>query len=235
MVYGIKRRISSQQCGEILDEIALRVQRLEKPAHWQPGYELSSSIHELVEKAIENDHLPTPERAWSWLKLIEGERGYSSRQRQPIHDWLVRNPRVRREIQEIAFRNASNDGGPWIAIVHDLPTVNRALAVSTVDAVEILARIGTKDTLGNFDVELWVALIQSHQGPDGISEEINAAANIGIHRHLALEQQWKALTSRPKRDWQKEQQDRRADHEQKRIQRFAKHHARFSQIREKID
>lgn len=234
MVYGITRRLSIQRCGEILDEIALRLQRLKKPAHWRPGYEFSSSIHELFEKAIENQQLPTPERAWSWLKLTEGERNDPSELRQPIHDWLMQNPSLRRKIQEIAFGEASNNGGPWTAIVHELPNANQALSVSAIDAAEFLTGIGSKDTLDNFDIELWVALTQSRLGPDGIPDSLQAAVNVGIHHHSTLEQQWKTLTSRPKRDWEKERQARNSDHERKRTRKFAKHRASFWPIRERI-
>jgi hypothetical protein len=234
MVYGITRSISPQQSGDILDEIASSIQKSKKPADWRPGYELSSGIHELIEKAIEDDHVPTPERAWSWLKLTEGEQGYSSERRQHIHDWLIQNPNLRRAIQKIAFGDASSDGGPWMAIVHDLPTVNRALALSVADTAELLTEIGSKDILGNFDIDLWAALVQSQQRADGISGEIRVAADMGVHRHSVLEQQWREITSPPKRDWRKEEKERKADHEQKRMRKFAKHRAGFWPFKEKI-
>jgi hypothetical protein len=234
MVYGIKRRITPQKSGEILDEIASRIEQQKKSAHWRPGYELSNGIHELVEKAIEDNHIPKPERVWSWLKLTEGERSYSSERRRPIHDWLMQNPNLRREIQKIALSDGSIDGGPWMAIVHDLPTVNRALALSVTDVAEFLTEVGSKDTLGNFDIELWAALIRSRQISDGIPEEVQISADIGIHRHSVLEGQWRELTSPPKRDWRKEEKERNEDRQQKRTRKFAKHRASFWPIKEKI-
>jgi hypothetical protein len=78
MVFGITRKISPKLAGEILDEIASRIRQSNKAKHWRPGYELSYSVEQLIVKTIENDHIPGPERAWSWLKLTNGDRGYSS-------------------------------------------------------------------------------------------------------------------------------------------------------------
>jgi hypothetical protein len=233
MVYGIKRTITPQKCGEILDEIASRIKQQKKASHWRPGYELSYTVHELTDKAIEDNEIPTAERAWSWLTLTEGERSYSLDRRQPIYDWLMQNSNLRREVQKIAF--ASNgDGGAWAAIVHDLPAANPALAISVFGAAEFLTEVGSKDILENFDVELWAALVQSQQSSDGVAEEIQAAADIGIQRHSALEQQWRKLITPAKRDWRKEEKKRREDYQQKRAQKFAKHRANFMPIKKKI-
>lgn len=140
---------------------------------------------------------------------------------------------MRREIQKIALE-ASIDGGPWMAIAHDLPTVNGALALSATDVAEFLAEVGSKDTLGNFDIELWAALIRSQQNADGIPEEVQISADLGIHRHSVLERQWRELTSPPKRDWRKEERERSEDRKQKRTRKFAKHRASFWPIKDKI-
>jgi hypothetical protein len=234
MVYGITRKISPKLSGEILDEIALHIQRSKKPAYWHPGYELSNSIHQLVEKAIESDEGPSAERAWSWLKLTEDERGSASDRRRPVHDWLIRNPGLRRQIQKIALSSTTGDGGPWIAIVHDLPTVNQGLALTHTDIVELLVEIGSKDDISEFDIALWADLIRSQQSIEGIPNEIQGAADFGVRSHAVLGKQWKELISAPKRDWRKEQEHRRAHNEAKQARKYAKHRASFWPVRDKI-
>lgn len=234
MVWGIQRRVSPRKSREILDGIVSRIKDQRKPAHWRPGYELANSVHELIERAVEHNHVPSPEQAWSWLKLTEADRGHSSKSGDRIHSWLTQNPNLRREIQKVAFGNASNDGGPWMAIVHDLPSTNRTLALSTTDVVELLIEVGAKDSLGNFDVELWTALIQSQRNTDGVSQEIQTAADVGIHRHSVLKQQWSRIMSPPTRDWRREEEQRRQDHEKKRARKFAKHRASFLPAKDRI-
>src|SRR6267378_3405169 len=234
MVYGITRKISPTQSGEILDEIVTHIQRLEKPAYWRPGYELSSSIQQLLEKAIEQDSVPSAGRVWSWLRLTKGEQGHSSKRNHPIRDWLMQNPQLRREIQKIAFSEGSSDGGPWMAIVHDLPTVNPGLALTVTDITELLNEVGSKDEIGNFGIELWSALVQSQQSAGGMPEEIRNAADIGRQRHSVLDQQWRNIIAPPKRDWRKEEQERKTDREQKRTRKFGRHRASFLPIKHKI-
>jgi hypothetical protein len=234
MVYGITRKISPRLSGEVLDEIALRIQRSNKPIYWRPGYELSSSIHQLVEKAIEDDQVPSPERAWTWLKLTEGERDHSAERKQPIHDWLLRNPDLRRKIQKIAFNRVESSDGPWIAIVHDLPTVNQGLALTLGDTAELLIEIGSKDGPNDFDIALWADLVRSRRNNEGVSSEIQAAVNFGMRRHSVLGQQWKKLIAPPKRDWKKEEEHRKADREEKQARKYAKHRASFWPARDKI-
>lgn len=234
MVYGIMRSISPRQSGEVLDEIVSHVKRLKRPAYWRPGYELANSIRQLVEKAIEDDELPSPERAWSWLKLTEGETGYSAERRKPIHDWLLRNPDLRRKIQKIALSNVSSGDGPWIAIVHDLPTVNQGLSLTVTDTSELLIEIGAKETLNEFDIELWTDLVRSQQSASGVLIEIQTAADLGMRNHAVLGRRWTTLTAPPKRDYRKEEEDRRIDRENKQVRKFAKHRASFWPAREKI-
>jgi hypothetical protein len=235
MVYGIAKRISPRRAQGILDEIASYIKQLKKTSpNWHAGYELRSGIHQLLEKVIADDQLPSPEQVWSWLKLTEGETGYSSQRTEPVYDWLMQNIGLRREIQRIAFSDATRDDGSWMAIVHDLPTANRALSLSMSDAVDLLIEIGSRVTLGNLDIDLWSALIQSQRLASGISEEIREAAEIGMQRHVVLERQWNDITSPPKRDWQKEERERKADRDQKRARRFAKHRASFWPIRQRI-
>jgi hypothetical protein len=227
MVYGITQKISPKLSGEVLDEVVLRIQRCNKPEHWKPEYELSSGINLLVERAIVDDDIPSPERVWSWLKLLENEGGYSSERKRPVHNWLTQNPELRRKIQRIAFSAASGNDGPWITIVHDLPAVNRGLALSALDVVELLTEIGSKENLDNFDIALWTDLVRSQQSANGVSEEIRPAVSLGRERHSILEQHWEQITAPPKRDWRKEEEDRKAHQEQEQVRKFSEHRAHF--------
>ena len=121
-----------------------------------------------------------------------------------------------------------------MAIVHDLPTVNRGLSLTVTDTSELLIEIGAKETLSDFDVELWADLIRSQQSAGGFLIEIQNAAGLGVRNHAVLGQRWATLTAPPKRDYRKEQEDRRVDRENKRVRKFAKHRASFWPAREKI-
>jgi hypothetical protein len=225
MTYGISKVISPKLSGTVLDEIAQQLKEANKAADWRPGYELSSAINQLIERAIQDSDVPSPERVWSWLKLTEIE--YSSDRKQPVSDWLERNPDLRRKIQRNVINASNGSDGPWIAIVHDLPIVNPALALSTADIADLLIEISSKAALTDFDVALWTDLIRSQRSSDGFPEDVRSAASQGIEQHSILSTRWEQIIAPPKRDLQKEEHDRRTQHEKERAQRFAGHRATF--------
>ena len=173
-------------------------------------------------------------RVWSWLKLRDDETGYSSEQEQPVRDWLAERPAFRRKIQRMALDASDGDDGPWMAIVHDLPSANRGLALSIADAAEFLDEIGSKNVLSDFDIQLWVGLVQSQQGASGLSEGVGPSVLLGTTRHPILGQHWEELTAPPKRDWRKEEQDLKLQRKQDRDLKFAEYRASFWPSREKI-
>jgi hypothetical protein len=223
MTYGIAKAISPQLSGAILDQMSDRL----KLKNSRVGYELTSAINELVETAIQDNDIPSPERVWSWLKLTENETGYSSDRKQPVSEWLMRNPALRHQIQRRVIEAATGNEGPWIAVVHDLPLANRALAVSAADAAEMLLEIGLKDNLSDRDIVLWTDLMRSQQSSERFPTEVRSAAALGIGRHSILSQRWDEITAPPKRNWKKEEEERRTRRDEERERRFADHRASY--------
>jgi hypothetical protein len=187
LTHAITQRISPKLSGEILNAIAANFRRANKPADWRPGYELSNSIKQLVERAIQDADVPSPENVWSWLRLTDDETGYSSERNQPVRDWLTQNTDLRRKIQRLALNSATKSDEPWLVIVHDLPTANRGLALSVSDTIELLVEIGSKTDLSNSDTQLWADLVKSRQSRDGISQDIMPAVTRVHYQHTAHE------------------------------------------------
>jgi len=227
MTYGIAKAISPKLSAATLDEIARHRERARRSSDWRPGYELSSAINELLEKAIQDHDAPSPERVWSWLELNEAESGYHRDRERPIEDWLEQNPDLRRQIQRNVLNASKNAEGSWLAIVHDLPTASRSLAFSPGDATHFLTEIGGMQSLAEFDINLWTDLVRSQQALSGIPDEVRSAASFGIERHSILAERWQQIIAPPKRDWNKEEQDRKARREEEQAKRFAGHRATF--------
>lgn len=234
MTYGITQKISPKLSREILDGIVENYRRSETPADWRPGYELANTIRQLMERAIEGNDVPSPERVWSWLKLTDVETGYSSDRNQPVRDWLLLNSDLRRRIQKLAIETYSGRNGPWIVIVHDLPIANGGLALSADDTAEFLIQIGSKNELSEFDLLLWADLVRSQQSVDGISKEIKPAVSFSLERHAALRPGWEELIAPPKRDYRREENDRKVLREQRRAQKYAEHRTSYWPLRNDI-
>ena len=186
MVYRIAEKISPKKAGQVLDEIFVQLERANKSNEARLGYELSSAINQLVDKAVHGDEKISPERIWAWLKLTENETGYSKAKNRPITDWLIKNQDVRRQIQLNVINASSRTDGPWIAIVHDLPTADGGLALTTSDASNILTDIASKSALTAFDSNLWIDVVRSQQRPEDFPEEITAAISYGTSKHPSL-------------------------------------------------
>ncbi|MCK1367057.1 hypothetical protein [Bradyrhizobium sp. 62] len=223
MTYGIVRSVSANLAGSILDEMSDRF----KSKNWRTNFELTSSINQLIEKAIRSDELPSPERAWSWLTLAEAESGYYSGRKPAVDEWLIRNPALRRQIQTQVIGSGMSKEGTWIAIMHDLPQASRALAISATDAAEMLTQLGEKSLLSDGDIVLWADLVRSQQSTEGFPPDLGAAANLGVERHSRLAERWDEITAPPKRNWKQEEEKRRSHQEEEREKRFADHRAEF--------
>lgn len=233
MTLGITREISPSLSGEVLDEMAKLLHSKKNADNWRPGYELASAINQLTERALQDQQPPAAGRLWSWLTLTEGETGYSS-QETPVDKWLADHPCVRREIQKIAINAATGQHEPWMTIVHDLPSANRGLALTSSDAANMLTEIGAKTDLLERDLILWTDLVRSQLRSDGIPEEIRAAATLGKERHKDLEERWQAIVSAPRRDWKREEQERKKRRDDEQSKRFAEVRARYLPLIEGI-
>jgi len=144
-----------------------------------------------------------------------------------VSDWLAQNPDLRRQIQRSVINTSNGPDGPWIAIVHDLPIANPALALSRDDAAGFLIEIASKEIPTDFDIKLWSDLVRSQQSADGIPEQVSSAARLGTTHHSILSERWEQITAPPNRDWRKEQQDQKIQREKERENRFVEHRATY--------
>ena len=230
MVYAITKRISPEKAGETIDALGVQIAALKKPSHWRPGYELSSSVEQLIGKAIETNSNLEAERLWNWLKLADREAGTSS-DKDDLEIWLEQNNAIRQQIQRISF--ISED--PWMSIVHDLPRASRGLSLTDDDFVIFLTEISCKETLTPFEIELWAALFQAQLSFGGRSIAVHEASEAGRSRHKELDREWRRITEPDKRDFRKEQEERKIEREKKRERTYAKHRASYWEVREKIE
>ena len=130
-------------------------------------------------------------------------------------------------MQKNVIDASKGSDGPWIAIIHDLPIANPALALSSADTADLLIEISSKESLADFDIALWTDLVRSQQSSDGFPEEVRSAASRGTEQHSILSARWEQIIAPPKRDLKKEEHDRKTRYENERAQRFAGHQATF--------
>jgi hypothetical protein len=108
------------------------------------------------------------------------------------------------------------------------------LAVVADDAGVFLDEITARETLSNFDIQLWTSLLRANGGFEGFPLIIEQAARRGIDRHPELQHHWDELTAPPKVDWRQEEQSRHAKREREKQRRFHKNKEVFAGRREGI-
>jgi hypothetical protein len=146
--YALVQRLPPARCAEVLDVIASLVSAKPRPAHWSPNPHLTGTIQRLVAKTVQALEVPAT-RFWSWMRFIDARTGYSSDSKDKISAFLKENSAFRRDVQRIAFADRRIDGGPWMAIVHELPQASSGLCLTDGDAAEFIGELGAKDALAD--------------------------------------------------------------------------------------
>lgn len=227
------RKIPSAHAADVLDHIAARVAADCQSPHWQMGYYMGRAVHALINIAITQEPLPAPDRLWRWLRLIERASTFGD-DRSRIDTFLNPHPDLRRAIQRISFSDDEIDGAPWMAIVHHLPKISSALAVTVEDSLVYLDEIASGKSLSDFDIKLWRSLLLIHGGFEGFPAAIEQAAREGTERHPKLRSVWNELTAPPKSDWRKEDLRRQEKARRDKQRRFRKHRRELAAHREEI-
>ena len=231
--YYLVRQLSPAQCAATLDGIRERIAATPRPSYWNPNHHLASTIQRLTAKALQGSGV-SARRFWSWVRFVDARTSYSAEPKDSIKDYLTENTPFRREVQRIALGDKSIDGGPWMAIVHELPQANPGLAITPDDAVSYLEELVAKDTLTDADVILWTDLVRALGRPERHAESIAKIIARSTAKHPRLAERWKELTRPPERDWEKEEQRRQAKHRRSQAAKFARHRANFAKVKEGI-
>lgn len=128
----------------------------------------------LIVRVLEAGTRPTAERLWSWIKYLDRDRERDGI--QPISDLLQENPRLRRDIQVLAFTDSEIEGRPWMSIVSILPELSESLQLTVEDTTSFLLELAAKDELRPTDIELWICLIRHRQFRGGVPREVAEAS-----------------------------------------------------------
>lgn len=233
--WSLVHRLPAAKCPEILDGIAAHISRAERPRYWTINSDLTSTMHKLIIKSLREETRPAANRLWSWMRFMDSGRSYDTDARNGIRDYLQGYQDLRLDIQRIALHDATIDGGPWMAIVDELPRANEGLFVSVEDAAAHLRDIAEKPNLSVLDVTIWKALVQYQRRADGVPPEISAAASEGARKHAELAEPWDELQEPPPvPEWQKEQHRHQRERRRAQARKWAGHRASFEGVLEKI-
>jgi hypothetical protein len=230
--YLLLKKLSSAHSADVLDRVVARIAAHCRSPHWQMSYYMGRATHDLINIAIA-DEPPASDRLWRWLRLIEHASDLGE-DRSIIGAFLNAHTGLRRAIQRLSFSDNEIDGAPWMAIVHHLPKISSALAVTAEDALIYLGEIASRERLSNFDIELWKSLLHINRGLEGFPASIEQAAQRGIERHPELQHLWEELTAPPKSDWRKEELRRQEKARRDKQRRFRKHRQQFAAHRAEI-
>lgn len=231
--YTLVHRLSADQCAEALDAIANRISATARPSYWNPNPNITGTIQRLVAKVLEHSNI-SADRFWSWVRFVDARTSYSSDSKEKISNYLKENVVFRREVQRVALTDKRIDGGPWMAIVHEMPQVSAGLCITDEDGAKFIEDVGAKGTLSDEDVTLWSDLVRSMGRPDRYSRATRQAIDQSKDRHPKLEEKWVELTRPPQRDYEKEQRRRQANYRRKQAAKFARHRANFLGVKDQI-
>lgn len=211
----------------VLDCIVKRIAARPRPRHWHPGRSMTSVIERLLTSAVEGAPIE-PKRFWSWVSHLEGRFGYQDEQKNKVRDLLLADDTFRREVQRLVLYDETVDGGPWMAIVHELPRAISGLGVSISDAVFFLEEIAGTPQPTAHQLAVWEDLVRATWRRDNTDEKLQRAIDTSIQRHQGLGAVFDAITQPPVRDYEAEERKRQQRYETKRKAKFLEHRAQFT-------
>jgi hypothetical protein len=233
--YRLLKRIAPVQSGNVLDELLKRIAPLRPNRYSTLQYEISWSLFSLLAKALEAKQPPTAERFWTWRRAIQDQGRLQEKEREAIDAFLLCHPQLREAVQRLAFSDNTIEGAPWMALVMDLPQASRALAVTSDDTVKYLDEIASRETLSNFDIDLWHSLLRYMGSSESFPAAVAESAHRGINRHPELQRQWDDLSSRPKSDWKEQEEERSREARLAQEKRYEEHRAEFAAHKKEIE
>jgi hypothetical protein len=231
--YLILKRISPELSQGVLDVISTSINSKPRPRHWNPGRGMTSAIERLLSSALDGPPID-PKRFWSWVSHLDGGTGYREEARKRIQNYLQANDDFRREVQRVVIYDTSIDGGPWMAIVHELQRSVGGLGISMEDATFFLREIAEVALPSSYQITLWGDLVRATRRPDRYNEDLKRTIENGVQRHPALAALFKEIMRPPERDYEAEQRKRQSDYERKRLDKFSRHQAGFGKGKDKI-
>lgn len=235
VAYSLPRGLSPELSADILDSLAALISKADKPRHWNPGYELSSIIHRLLDQVISGGAVIGAEQLWSWIRFLGRGQAGPNVASENITEYFKKNIRLRREIQQIAFSDTEIEANPWMAIVHVLPSIGLGVALDVDDKIFYLYQIAEQDSLSEFDFDLWKDLVQSCRTNEGVESVFLESIEAGAERHKKLRKWWDDFNQLPEPEWKIKQRERTAKYEKEKLQRFGRARKDFLAIRDKIE
>ncbi|MGM4910123.1 NACHT domain-containing protein [Rhizobium sp. 768_B6_N1_8] len=227
------KRTPSDLSQEVLDIIAVKIASKRTGQHWHPGRSLTSAVLRLLASALDGPSIAA-ERFWSWISHIESQRSIPEDALDRIKAYLQENNDLRREVQRVALYDTSIDGGPWMAIVHELPRALPGLNITHEDAIFFLSEIMQSAVLDDHQITLWGDLVRATGRAHRHDEALGHIVAAGTEKHPELAALYEEITRPPPRDYEAEENKRREEHETERQADFRRHRAEFAKDLEKI-
>lgn len=224
--YKLVARTPIELGKSVLDCIANRIAEKPRARHWHPGRSMTSVIERLLASVIGSGPI-APSRFWSWVRHLEGRLSYQDEQKSKVRDYLLADDTLRHEVQRLVLYDDTIDGGPWMAIVHELSRAISGLALSIDDAAFFLEEIAETPQPTVHQLALWEDLVRATWRRGNVDEKLQAAIDSSIQRHQGLGAAFETITQPPPRDYEAEERKRQQQYEAKRKAKFQAHRAQF--------
>ena len=232
VLLGVEKRLPDDRVEAVLDGLTAAPAGLEREKQQEqeqeqkegedilrrPSSALWDLISGLVARRLETGPV-SPEQVARWLAPLRASGGYARGRKDRLGDAFRRDETLRREMQRLLLLEQPGEGGAWQRAWR-LLELSAGLNVDEGDAVALLAGLASDD-------DRWRDIVQlvPHSAADG-SAVRSAAARFADADPEAV--QWLASLPVPRRrEWEVEQDRKRAEREAERIEAWRGHRADF--------
>lgn len=231
--YRLHEELSVPQLEDCLDILSESMQdkRTNGSHNWRR--DLEDRFFDFIQERFERGSLPPAKKVWSWLKNSE-RHSYSRTEWDNFsREYFSQNIEYRHALQAEALKSADNAEDLWMRLFH-LSDASPGLWLREDDLILHLGNLlEEKDAYPDWD-QRWKSLVRWGQiNRDFIGEFIGFARNQAsqsniLFSHLA------DLEKPPERDYEKEENERKAKYKQKHQLKMHAIHQSFEKIKNEL-
>ena len=109
-IYGLETVVRKNELAVVLEQTIAKLNAKKDDISRDSMYEVRELIKSIVNLALENQILPTPEQLWTWLEYLHRFPGYEFKQLQDetILNWVNNNAEVVDKVFEYSFTQYDN-------------------------------------------------------------------------------------------------------------------------------
>ena len=230
---GLFHNVNTGWLASFLDVLVERARPVMDGVNHASESDFADLVRRLVHQILERDPGIEPTRLWSWIGWIEGTYGYEREAQTRLVRIFRENHALRAALQEHVLLTPCADNA-WMA-GYKLNETHLDLYPTSEDLAHLLQALRARSGDGPTDTELWRGLLSLGRSTDGLPAVVRDAATETANGDPDLLTVLAEMSDTSPREWEINQEKRKAAKEARRQQFFQSRRDEFREKANDID